>query len=191
MGTRYIPKCFLGLAALLLGVALVAGCRKDKGNDLVFGNTAIYMPQALQSGGIDLTYQVPSGLDTATRNYVIESGGKTVDIILGVSRSGMQAAEAFSVDVRVDSDTVNAAIQSGALQAVALPEKSYVLPQSVSVPSGQTEATFYLKVDADQLKQFAGQKVALAVKVANPSRYTLNPDFCETIVVIDVDALNL
>jgi hypothetical protein len=189
MGTRNIPACFLGL--LLLGVGLVAGCRKDKGNDLVFGHTAIYMPQALQSGGINLTYQVPSGLDTATRNYVIEPGGKTLDVILGVSRSGMQAPEGFSVDVSADPDTIAAAIQSGVLQAVSLPEKSYVLPQSVSVSSGQTEATFYLQVNIDQLKQFAGQKVALAVKVTNPSRYTLNTDFCETIVVIDVDALNL
>lgn len=186
---RYATGAPLILAAFFL--AALAGCSKNDDNGQVFGNNAIYMPQALQSGGTSLIYAVPTGLDSATRNYVIDDTKGTLDVILGVSRSGMQAADGYTVTVAADADTVNAAIAAGKLQAVALPEKDFTLPSSVAVPSGKNDATFYLSVDLDQLKAFAGAKVAVAVRISDPSRYALNTNYSETIVVIDVDALNL
>lgn len=179
--------------ALLLGSVgfSLQSCQKDDDNENVFGNEYVYMPQALQSGGIDLTYQVPTGLDTTSRNYRIDPVAGTVHIILGVSRSGMQSSAGFSVKVSSNADTVAAAIASGALTAVELPVKDYTLPESVSVPAGQTEATFELSIGIPVLKAYAGKKVAMAVRITDPTRYTLNEDLNETIVVIDVDALNL
>lgn len=178
---------------ILLGSvgSVLQSCQKDDDNGSVFGNEKVYMPQALQSGGVDLTYQVPTGVDTASRNYSIDPVAGTVHIILGVSRSGMQSSPGFSVSISSNADTVAAAIGSGALTAVQLPVKDYTLPASVSVPAGQTEATFDLAIGISVLKAYAGKKVALAVRITDPSRYTLNENFNETIVVIDVDALNL
>lgn len=177
---------------MLLGSVSCAlqSCQKDDDHS-VFGIEKVYMPQALQSGGIDLTYQVPTGIDSASRNYSIDPMAGTVHIILGVSRSGMQSSPGFSVKVSSDADTVAAAISSGALTAVELPAKDYTLPESVSIPAGKTEATFDLSIGIPVLKAYAGKKVALAVRITDPSRYMLNEDFNETIVVIDVDALNL
>jgi hypothetical protein len=186
---RYATGGFLILAAFFF--AALTGCCKSDDNGQVFGIPVIYMPQAMQSGGISLLYAVPTGLDTATRNYVVDEAQGTLEVILGVSRSGMQAADGYTVKVSADADTVNAAIGAGKLQAVSLPEKDFSLPTSVDVPAGKNGATFYLSVDLDQLKTFAGKKVAVAVRVSDPSRYTLNKEYSETIVDIDVDALNL
>lgn len=176
---------------LLGGICLLfAGCKKED-NGLVFGNEYVYMPQALQSGGINLEYQVPGSLDSAGRNYRVDSVANRLNVILGVSRSGMQDPAGYSVQVSGDADTVAQAIASGALAAVLLPEKAYTLPDAVTVPAGSTAATFSVSVDMDALKAFAGKKVALAVKISSPSRYQLNDSYSETIVVIDVDALHL
>lgn len=188
---RYKQQAAILFSVLLVTALGLSGCKKSDDNGLVFGNNVIYMPQALQSGGISLNYLVPNGSDSATRNYDIDRAGNRLQIILGVSRSGMQSSPGFSVEVAGNPDTVTQAIANGALSAVMLPDKDYSMPQTVTVPPGQTETTFLLSVDLDQLEAFSGQKVALAVKLSNPSKYSLNAGYSETIVIIDVDALNL
>lgn len=190
MMKRFIGRPLVYLFLLGGGCLLFAGCKKND-NGLVFGDEYVYMPQALQSGGVSLEYQVPGSLDSAGRNYTVDSAANRLNVILGVLRSGMQDPEGYSAQVSVDADTVTQAIASGALAAVALPDKAYTLPGAVTVPAGSTGTTFDLSVDIDVLKAFAGKKVALAVKISDPSRYQLNDSYSETIVVIDVDALHL
>ena len=178
-------------------LATLAGCEKEA-SSLDYGTPLVYMPQSMQSG-TSIVYNVPSGLDSATYNYVIDTPNNKLNIVLGVLRSGKAANDGFSVAILTDSDTVNAAIAGGSLvgnpdptdSIVLLPSSAYSLPATVQIPSGSNQATFYLSVDIGQLKALSGKKAALAVFLDKPSTYTLSPVNSETIVLIDVNALNL
>lgn len=200
-----MKRCFKQrILITVLSIAVMfslAGCNKNDNNHFAFGYNYVYMPQALQSGGINLNYLVPNPNDVnvTTQNYMIDTAGNRLDIILGVSRSGMQTGSTFTVTINTNPDTINEAIASNLLQVspdqndsvVLLPDKAYTLPSTVSVPAGQTSATFFLSVDIDQLKALDGKKAALAVNISNPTKYKLNKTQSETIIIIDVNALNL
>lgn len=178
-------------------LAVLSGCEKEA-SSMDYGSPLVYMPQSMQSG-TDIVYNVPSGLDSATYNYVIDTPDDKLNIVLGVLRSGKAANNAFSVAILTNPDTVTAAIANGSLAGnpdptdsiVLLPSGAYSLPATVSVPAGSNQATFYLSVDIAQLKTYAGKKVALAVYLDKLSTYQLSPTNAETIVVIDVNALKL
>jgi|SRR6185437_8968712 len=182
--------CFITLAIL-------SGCEKEA-SSLDYGAPLVYMPQSMQSG-TSIVYNVPSGLDSATYNYVIDSPDNKLNIVLGVLRSGKAANNAFSVAILTNPDTVTTAIANGSLvespdptdSIVLLPSSAYSLPATVSVPSGSNQSTFYLSVDLTQLKALRGKKAAVAVYLDKPSSYQLDPTSAETIVLIDVKALNL
>jgi hypothetical protein len=178
-------------------LAVLSGCEKEA-SSLDYGTPLIYMPQSMQSG-TDIIYNVPSGLDSATYNYVIDTPESKLNIVLGILRSGKTANNGFSVAILTNPDTVTAAIANGSLvgspdpgdSIVLLPSAAYSLPPTVAVPSGSNQVTFYLSVDITQLKAYAGKKVALAVYLDKPSTYELSPTNAETIVVIDINALKL
>ncbi len=195
---KYFTQPALFITGFLLIAVVLTSCEKgDSARE--FGLTAIYMPQSLQSGHTSLNYLVPSGLDSNTYNYIIDRANNRLAVILGVSRSGKQAPGAYSVSVATNPDTIIAAIASGGIQVdpdknkevALLPDKDYSLPQRVTVPAGQYATTFYLSIDINALKGYAGKKVALAVYISNPTKYQLNTANSETIIIIDVDALNL
>ncbi|TAN01667.1 MAG: DUF1735 domain-containing protein [Chitinophagaceae bacterium] len=183
------------------GIFSLTSCNKNDNNHLDFGYNYIYVPQSLQSGGINLNYLVPNPNDVnvATQNYMIDTAGNRLDVILGVARSGMQAGNAFTVNVQTNPDTINEAIANNLLQVspnqgdsvVLLQDKAYTLPSTVSVPEGQTSTTFLLSIDIDQLKALSGKKAALAVSISGPSKYKLNTAQSEVIILIDVNTLNL
>lgn len=192
-------KQFFFLSIAFATILFFGGCEKEAGS-LDYGAPVIYMPQSLQSGtSTSIVYNVPTGYDAATYNFVIDTPNNKLDIILGVLRSGKVANDAFSVAILTNPDTVTAAIANGSLvgspdptdSIVLLPSSAYSLPATVSVPSGSNQATFYLSVDIGQLQALSGKKAALAVYLDKPTTYPLNPANSETIVVIDVNALNL
>jgi hypothetical protein len=179
------------IAAFLLA-AVLNGCEKDASSQ-AFGNdaTQIYMPQATIA---NLMYAVPAGLDSATYNYKIDAVNNKVNIILGVTASGAHAPGNYTVNVVANTDTINQMITNGVLPAATtqvLPAGIYTLPQTVSVPAGQTAASFYLSIDETQLKTYAGETLGLEVVLNNPSQYVLNTTINKTIILINVSALNL
>lgn len=182
----------------LLGIVCLMGCdKKDSAGP--FGFTNIYIPQATVSSGVNLDYLVPSGLDSNTYNYKIDKKNNKVDVYLGITRSGTQANDAYSVSVTTRPDTINQLITNGLLATggdanktvVLLPASAYSLPTTVSVPQGQYMANFNLVIDEPTLKTYAGQKVALCVALTNPSKYMLSTTYNQVIILIDVDSLNL
>jgi hypothetical protein len=181
---KYIK--YIAGAAFVAGSLFAISCEKSV-SDQDFGSTSIYMPQATVSGGM---YNVPAGRDSSSFNYDIE-GGK-VNIMLGVYRSGKSAAQAYSVNVVANADTINTLIASNALDpntTVVLPSAMFTMPSTVAVKDGDNKATFYLSVDKAQLKNYAGKKLAIGVKLTNPSKYTLHSTLSSAIVVINVDAI--
>ena len=165
----------------------VTSCKKETAD---YGETYIYMPQATVSGGVNNRYPVPSGGGEMTYNFKANNG--RIDIMLGVSRSATISGGDFTVDVVVDNEATNQLVSSGAvLNAAVLPAGSYTLPEKVTV-SGSNEATFYLSVDSAMLINdlaYTGQKLVLAVGIANPTAYTLSENNNLTMVVIDVDGI--
>ena len=180
---------FLAVAALI--IVTFNSC--DKGySSSNFGINNIYMPQATVTGGVNLNYAVPVGLDSATHNYQIDSINHKVNVYLGVSVSGEQANTGLTVNVTVNKDTTNHIIAGGTiLNAFLLPDSIYTLPSSVTIPAGQHMASFNLSIDAVALKAYAGKMALLTVQLSNPTNYMLNKVYNRTVVVIDVSALNL
>jgi hypothetical protein len=182
----------ISLMAWVTGTVL-GSCEKAA-SEQDYGNSKIYMPQAIfKSGGTTNNYPVPSGSDSSTYNYLVDTKDKKLNIILGASLSGPGNAP-FTVDIQVDNDTIQKLFTGKVLDTALyklMPAGMYTLPQNLEVTGGDKTGTFYLSVDIAQLKldQYAGKYLVLAVKLANPSRYELNSAISTTIVIIDVNAL--
>lgn len=189
----------ISIVFLLLYIFFTAlvSCRKDD-SKREFGFSKIYMPQAiLKSGGVNNNYPVPSGTDSSTYNYIVDTIDKKIDITLGAALSG-PGAEAYSVDIIVDNDTIQALFNNKTLDTALyklLPASMYTLPTSLNVPEDRKSGTFDLSIDIAQLKSntYAGKYLVVAVKLVNSTKqetkYELNTALSTTIVVVDVNAL--
>jgi hypothetical protein len=165
----------------------------DKGfSSASFGYNYIYMPQATVSGGLNQNYAVPTGLDSATYNFQIDSINHKLNVYLGVTVSGEQPNTGFKVTVSANNDTTNQIIAVGSVSnAILLPDSIYTLPTSVTVPGGKHMASFNLSINSTALKAYSGKMALLTVQLSNPSNYLLNNTYSKTVVIINVSALNL
>ncbi len=180
---------------LLAGVILFFNSCKKSDSDTDYGYAKIYLPQAINlSAGVNNNYPVPSGTDSTTYNYKIDAVNKKLNIILGVSVSGEAASAGYTVNIKTNSDTVNQLIANGTLDAstVLMPASIYSLPTQLSVLPGVRSNTFFLSVDIAQLKaNYTGKKLALAVKLSEPTTYPLNESISTAIVIVNVNSLTL
>lgn len=173
-------------AALFAGAVLAVSCGDDKKNENL-GEMLVYMPQAsMYNGGITNEYPVPlEGISVP--NYTISDAGQ-MNIILGVYRSGEANLEAYDVTVAYDAAATAAAVSSIGEGAVAIPEGTFSVPSSVSVTAGERSNTFYLAVDMAKIREehadFYNKKIICAVRISNPTKYTLNESLSTTIVSI-------
>lgn len=177
---------FLFAIMCVISLFALASCAKGDG-DLDYGIEKVYIPQSMSDGGITNVYNVPAGGGEYTYNYSVEEA--TVEVFLGVLRSGKQAGEAFTVDVVVN--TAATASKATELGAEAMSSSLYTLPSQVKVDAGTNSTNFTLNLDKAALKAKAGKKLVLCVGLANPSRYELSEKASEVTVLVDVDALNL
>jgi hypothetical protein len=176
---------------VVLITAVFLSCQKGDG-DTAYGNTVIYMPQATSTGGLNCNYLVPSGAGISTYNFQIDSVNHKLNVILGVLRSGKESAEGYSVDIKADNDTTNLLIANNAISnGVLLPSSSYTLPAKIVVPAGKNSASFYLSINDADLNNaiYTGKNIALAIRIANPSNYTLNAKYSKTIVIINANTI--
>lgn len=178
---------------LLLTVMAMVSCRKDD-SAKEYGFSRIYMPQAIAlSGGTTNYYPVPSGVDSTTFNYSVDRSANKVNVILGATVSG-PSSDAFSVAIAVDNDTIQKLLTANVFDPanyMLMPASMYSLPDRLDVGEGSKSGSFKLQLDIATLKQsqYAGKFLLLAVKLANPTKYELNPTLSSTIVVLDVNAL--
>lgn len=170
----------------VFGLCALASCAQGDG-DKIYGVEKVYIPQSMADGGISNVYNVPSGEGEYTYNFSIEE--ETVEVFLGVMRSGKQSGDAFTVNVVVNDETT--AAQAAALDAEVMGADIYTLPESVSVEAGSNQATFRLSLNKAALKAQAGKKLVLCVGLASPTKYELNEKASEVTVLVNVDALNL
>ena len=164
----------------------LASCAKGDG-DKDYGIEKVYIPQSMADGGITNIYNVPSGDGEYTYNFSI--GDATVEVFLGVLRSGKQSGDAFTVNVVVNDEST--AAQATKNKAEVMPENLYELPSQVKVDAGTNGKTFHLSLDKAALMEYAGKKLVLCIGLASPSRYELSEKASEVTVLVDVDALKL
>ena len=170
----------------VISLFALASCAKGDG-DKAYGIEKVYIPQSMADGGITNIYNVPSGEGIYTYNYSIEE--ETVEVFLGVLRSGKQAGEAFSVSVVVNEETTAAQAEKNG--AEVMPEGMYTLPEQVNVAAGTNSKSFHLSLNKAALAEYAGKKLVLCVALVNPTRYELSEKASEVTVLVDIDALNL
>ena len=192
---RLLPLVILGFCTIAM---INAGCKKPD-SETKFGYTYIYIPQSTVSDGQNNFYPVPTGIDSLTYNYSVDTTKKIVNVFLGVTRSGLQAANGYSVSLSTNADTVNSLIgqvlalntDSTVTSATLLPDSAYSLPKTVIVPSGSNATNFNLVINEQILKTYANQIVVLYVSLSNPSQYMLSPTNSQVIITIDVNKLHL
>lgn len=164
----------------------LASCAKGDG-DKDYGVEKVYIPQAMADGGITNVYKVPSGEGEYTYNFAIEE--ETVEVFLGVLRSGKQAGEAFTVDIVVNDETSAAMAEKYGAEVMAA--DLYTLPSEVSVEAGANSKTFHLSLNKAALKANADKKLVLCLGLANCTAYEISEKAAEVTVLVDVNALNL
>ena len=178
-------KIIFSLMSIICLFAL-ASCAKGDG-DKDYGVEKVYIPQAMADGGISNVYNVPSGEGEYTYNYEITS--ETVEVFLGVLRSGKQSGNAFTVDVVVNDES--SAAMAAKYGAEVMDAGIYTLPEKVSVEAGKNSKTFHLSLNKAALKEKAGQKLVLCVGLANCTAYEISEKAAEVTVLVNVNALNL
>ena len=113
-------------------------------------------------------------------------------------RAGTAPKESATVDLLIDKDSLTSAqqyAQSGNAGSkydiyktgVLLDKKYYdKLPETLTIPNGSREATTQLVLhNAEIFADYpVGQILLLPVRIANPTRYTLNHSLSLTMVVI-------
>ena len=196
---KYVNKKNLHTLFTILLTIGTASCNKDD-SKIEYGYAKIYMPQATYSNAANTCdYPVPSYSDgneslmgNAVANYIVDSTpGKDkelIHIILGVTRSGLEAFKSYSVDIIADNDTVQKVLEKNLFANAVLPEKNtYSLPSQVHVPDGKNSSAFYLTLDKAELSsdiKYAGKKLILAIKIQNSTRYEINPSLAMVMVII-------
>ena len=112
----------------VISLFALASCAKGDG-DKEYGVEKVYIPQSMADGGITNIYNVPSGEGEYTYNFSIEE--ETVEVFLGVIRSGKQTGEAFSVDIIVNDEST--AKQAAALGAELFLSKNISISTSLDL----------------------------------------------------------
>lgn len=123
-------------------------------------------------------------------SYVLDETNNEVVVSLVIGRSGFQDKEAFSVDVTVDNDSVSKLIEAGKLDNVMLMEdKMYTLDKRVMVEAKTDGGVLQLRLNRTEIGEIGKKKLALGIRIRNPSKYTVNPKFEQAILLIDYRAL--
>lgn len=171
---------------LFIVTLIMYACRKDD-SKLEYGFSKIYMPQSSNTG--KLNYLVPGFANNnspTSANYEIDTVNKKINILLGASLSGTKT-DAYSVDIAVNTDSIQKLIKSGIYgpDYMLMPASLYTIPSKLDVPASGSNS-FNLSIDIKQLIQnrdlFLGKHLLLAVKIINPSKYELDVPKSTTIV---------
>ena len=177
----------------VVAAAMAFSSCEDPALSGIYGDTLVYMPQAAHNLGIDnnLNFKL-------VKSKVDENALHQSQTTLGIYRSSTAPKESFSVDLKVDADSLLRA-QTIAQDpdaeskyniyksAVLLDEKYYEpLPEKLTVKNGERQATTQLILkDADLYKDYSiGQILCLPVRIENPTKYQLNENLSFTMVVI-------
>ncbi|MGC4235506.1 MAG: hypothetical protein QM594_21210 [Niabella sp.] len=181
-------KSLSGNIMILLMVALLC-CKKTEPGIQQLDGSPIFIPQAsLLDGGATNYYPVPFNENGGVPNYIVDADSTRLEVVLGVSRSGPDDAQAYSVSVQNNLVVLQQQVNEMA-DAVALPADLYSFPKKVEVPEGGRTADFNLTVNYRKLLEkyphLYDKKLLVALSLYNPSRYTVEDKNGTVVLVIN------
>lgn len=153
-----------------------------------FGNSLLYMPQAVvQSGGTNNNYFV----------VVKSSVNADTSIAVGLYRSGLETLQSVSVDLVLDADTLQKAIDISKIpgaeskydiykNAKLMPADYYTVPTKLSLNDNVRESYEPLKIDKSKLlidPDFGTKVFIIPLRIKNPTRYSLNEKLSLTMFI--------
>lgn len=135
---------------------------------------------------------IPVVVETGDIAEGITKSGETVTMQVRVKLSA-PATKAFQVELRLNSDTVAQLDEAGQLEgAFPFPTIGITLPNVVNFGYGASEGTFPVTLSITELEKFYGEKIALAVTLANPGKGNqLASEVTKLILVNSTDLLDL
>ncbi|MGV3589456.1 MAG: DUF5013 domain-containing protein [Adhaeribacter sp.] len=153
---------------LACNLLFLTACEKDELKSLESITPKVYITQ-VNGGTINL---MPS-------NVIIDKERKVIKALLGISRSGNQAREAYSVEIIPENSN---------LPAGTVPLASDLLSGThIEVPAGKAAGSFYLTIPKAVLDENQGKKLGLRIRIANPSQYELNEQLATANILLDVN----
>ena len=173
-------KYWLRTLALCIIISMSA-CKKMI--DSPDGTANIYLTAAINN-----LYAVPG----IPANYMADKAAKKLHIPVYMSRSGLQGAGSFSVDVAADNAAAQKIIDDGLVsadKAIVAPADVYELPATYT--AGKEHNGFDVLFDASKLNAYLGKQLVLTVRISNPSQFQLNEKLSALNIVLDVDAVML
>lgn len=182
----------LKLFLFFVGLSLVLLSCEDSDKDTAFGNSLIYMPQAiLQSGGSNANFRVDVNLQNTSDTI----------IYVGIYRSGLEVLREVEVDLRINKDSLESAIaiakEPNSPEAYAdyktarlLPADYYSLPDKIGLKNGERESSVHLVLNKKKLSEdgfflSTGNRYILPVCIKNPTRYELNEKLSLTMFIFE------
>jgi len=186
-----IIKYLVPVLLFLLSISQYS-CQKAVWYGVVSKDTVrVYLPWSQGSNTIfsvmDSTYVK---IDTVKRKIT-----QVVNVPIPVLRGGFLTPQTFTVDVSVDNSKIQSLITSGVLPAattVVLPPDYFIVAPKDTLTNQQEEnrGTIKLQLKYASIKSlYAGQKVAVGIKISNPTKYLLNNNQSSCVVLIDVNKL--
>lgn len=179
------------LFMISFGLAIMmVSCEYDTDvRNATYPDQVIYMPAAV--GGNFMINDIARRIGDPTVpgqpfRYVVDSVGGKFNVPLSVYRGGINNNGGFTVDIAVNTDTINKLIAAGKLvNTVLLGSDKYSILSSVDMLDGKETASFNLVVNLDSLRNnYPGKIFALGIGISSAQRAT-NPKLGTTIVVID------
>ena len=189
---KNIIKSRIKLLIVLIGAVMLMGsCEYDLIKDAPYPEQLIYMPAAIYNNY--MINFVPAAVGAVPTpgypfRFTVDTIARKFNVLLGAYRSGIDLKGAFTIDIAVNTDTINQLLSiAGKLPVgtLLLPSGKFSVLTSVEMKDGAELAKFDLVIDLDYLlANYPAQSFAIAVGISSMARKT-NPMYATTIVVID------
>ena len=144
------------------------------------------LPKEEGNAMIYLTGSTNGIAEITPADVAINKEDRTMTFTFGIHRSGLQSAEAFTVNCEID----NSLIPEG---AIPLLEEEYTLStiegpvnKTITIDKGNMGKSLFLTVTEDAFLRNNGQKMAIHMSISNPSLYELNAALSKLDIIIDV-----
>lgn len=188
-------KIIVGISGFIISLilfTLLFSCEKETiVRDAEYPGQSIYLPAAYPDGQFvidDITRKRgEQPIDGYLYRYLVDLGSNQFVVPLSVYRAGVNNDGNFTVNIKMNNDTITELNESRDLSDVLhiIPQDKYSIVNSVEMPNGEEVSPFELKIDLDYLLDHYPDKLfALAVEISSAER-EVSPDLSTVVVIID------
>ena len=173
---------------LVFGVGIIfSSCENSEIQE--YGEALLYIPQAVvQNGGLNNNYNI----------ILSNSTNSDTAIAIGLYRSGLQKLERVSVELEIDTDTVNNAVLKSSMysgyeiykNSLLLSQEYYNLPTGITLKDGERDTWVELNLEKSRLlSQWPAsvERYILPVRIKNPTKYKLNSKLSIVMLIFERD----